>query len=77
MESEGRNREKRGKALVAVEEIEELEVIWKEDPWIVAPEWAIFEVAASHIQMFATLLLLVPVTNCNLTKLRSKFITRC
>jgi len=35
--------DKRGKGLVAVEEMEEGEVVWKEEPWIVAPEWEIWE----------------------------------
>ncbi|KAF9529087.1 hypothetical protein CPB83DRAFT_853201 [Crepidotus variabilis] len=34
---------KRGKGLVATEEIEEGEIIWKEDPWVVAPEWEILD----------------------------------
>lgn len=32
----------KGKGLVAKDEIKEGEVIWKEDPWIVAPEWYTF-----------------------------------
>lgn len=35
----GRNK---GKGLVALEEIKRDEVIWREDPWIIAPEWFIF-----------------------------------
>ena len=31
----------KGKGLVATEEIEEGDVLWKEDPWIIAPEWFI------------------------------------
>jgi hypothetical protein len=30
---------KRGKGLVATQEIKEGEVLWKEDPFILAPEW--------------------------------------
>ena len=29
----------RGKGLVASKEIAEGEVLWKEDPWVIAPEW--------------------------------------
>jgi hypothetical protein len=32
---------KKGKGLVAAQEIKEGEVIWKEDPFILAPEWYI------------------------------------
>ncbi|KAJ3569106.1 hypothetical protein NP233_g5272 [Leucocoprinus birnbaumii] len=34
---------RKGKGLVATQEIKEGEVIWKEDPFIVAPEWEIFD----------------------------------
>ncbi|TFK72380.1 SET domain-containing protein [Pluteus cervinus] len=37
----------KGKGLVAVEEIKEGEVIWKEDPFIVAPEWEIYDLQLS------------------------------
>jgi hypothetical protein len=33
---------KKGKGLVATQEIKEGEVIWKEDPFILAPEWYIY-----------------------------------
>ena len=51
MESEGRNTMVlgRGKGLVAVEELEEGEVIWKEDPWIVAPEWEILDLQLNSV----------------------------
>jgi hypothetical protein len=29
----------RGKGLVATKDIEEGETVWKEDPWVLAPEW--------------------------------------
>ena len=32
----------RGKGLVATKEIAEGEVVWKEDPWIIAPEWSVY-----------------------------------
>lgn len=35
--------DKRGKGLVAVEEMEEGEIVWREDPWIIAPEWDVLE----------------------------------
>ncbi|KAF9450750.1 SET domain-containing protein [Macrolepiota fuliginosa MF-IS2] len=34
---------RKGKGLIAMQEIKEGEVIWKEDPFIVAPEWEIFD----------------------------------
>ncbi|KIJ35527.1 hypothetical protein M422DRAFT_84937, partial [Sphaerobolus stellatus SS14] len=33
---------KKGKGLVAKEKIEKDQVLWKEDPWIIAPEWDIY-----------------------------------
>jgi len=41
--------DKRGKGLIAVEEMEEGEVIWKEDPWIVAPEWEILDLQLNSV----------------------------
>ncbi|KAG7450171.1 SET domain-containing protein [Guyanagaster necrorhizus] len=43
----------KGKGLVALRRIEEGETLWKEDPWIIAPEWDIFDlqqraVACAH-----------------------------
>ncbi|KAK0506027.1 hypothetical protein EDD18DRAFT_1342366 [Armillaria luteobubalina] len=43
----------KGKGLVALGRIEEGETLWKEDPWILAPEWDIFDlqqraVACAH-----------------------------
>ncbi len=43
----------KGKGLVALRRIEEGETLWKEDPWILAPEWDIFDlqqraVACAH-----------------------------
>ncbi|TFK36548.1 hypothetical protein BDQ12DRAFT_609724 [Crucibulum laeve] len=38
---------KKGKGLVAAVNIEEGETIWKEDPFIVAPEWDIFDLQMS------------------------------
>ena len=35
--------EKRGKGLVAVEEVDEGEIVWREDPWVVAPEWEVVD----------------------------------
>jgi hypothetical protein len=35
----------RGKGLVAKEEIGDGEVIWKEDPWVVGPEWCVAAVS--------------------------------
>lgn len=32
---------KKGKGLVAAEEISEGETIWKEDPFVIAPEWCV------------------------------------
>ncbi|ESK93322.1 putative set-like protein [Moniliophthora roreri MCA 2997] len=37
----------KGKGLVAKEEIAEGEVIWREDPFVVAPEWEIYDLQAS------------------------------
>ncbi|KDQ55937.1 hypothetical protein JAAARDRAFT_36713 [Jaapia argillacea MUCL 33604] len=37
----------KGKGLVATEKIAEGEVIWKEDPFIVAPEWSIYNLQLS------------------------------
>jgi hypothetical protein len=33
----------KGKGLVATGPIEDTEVIWREDPWIIAPEWCVHE----------------------------------
>ncbi|KAK0465228.1 SET domain-containing protein [Desarmillaria tabescens] len=43
----------KGKGLVALSHIEQGETLWKEDPWIIAPEWDIFDlqqraVACAH-----------------------------
>ncbi|KAF9468274.1 hypothetical protein BDZ94DRAFT_1287217 [Collybia nuda] len=35
--------QKKGKGLVATEDIAEGEIMWKEDPFILAPEWEIFD----------------------------------
>ncbi|KAI6118164.1 hypothetical protein F5141DRAFT_604744 [Pisolithus sp. B1] len=37
----------KGKGLVATEQIEQGEVIWKEDPFILAPEWEIYDLQVS------------------------------
>ncbi|KAF8154243.1 hypothetical protein B0H34DRAFT_784189 [Crassisporium funariophilum] len=34
---------KKGKGLVALQDIEEGEVVWREDPFIIAPEWEIYD----------------------------------
>ncbi|KAF8900453.1 SET domain-containing protein [Gymnopilus junonius] len=34
---------KKGKGLVAISDIEEGETVWREDPFIIAPEWEIFD----------------------------------
>ncbi|KAF8064044.1 hypothetical protein FPV67DRAFT_1782409 [Lyophyllum atratum] len=38
---------RKGKGLVAIQDIEEGEVIWKEDPFILAPEWSLFDLQAT------------------------------
>ncbi|PPQ95821.1 hypothetical protein CVT26_015930 [Gymnopilus dilepis] len=38
---------KKGKGLIAVSDIEEGESIWREDPFIIAPEWEIFDMQQS------------------------------
>ncbi|KAG5338159.1 putative protein lysine methyltransferase SET5 [Termitomyces sp. J132] len=38
---------RKGKGLVATEDIEEGEAIWKEDPFILAPEWEIYDLQVS------------------------------
>ncbi|KAF9481594.1 SET domain-containing protein [Pholiota conissans] len=38
---------KKGKGLVAAEPIEEGETIWREDPFVIAPEWEIFDLQQS------------------------------
>ncbi|KAG6812905.1 hypothetical protein H0H92_015457 [Tricholoma furcatifolium] len=38
---------RKGKGLVATEDIEEGEAIWKEDPFILAPEWEIYDMQLS------------------------------
>ncbi|KXN83197.1 putative lysine methyltransferase SET5 [Leucoagaricus sp. SymC.cos] len=46
---------RKGKGLVATQEIKEGEVIWKEDPFIVAPEWDIFDLQTRSLAcMFCT-----------------------
>lgn len=35
--------QQKGKGLIATSDIEEGEVIWKEDPFIIAPEWDLFD----------------------------------
>jgi len=37
----------KGKGLVAKEDIGEREIIWKEDPFIIAPEWEIYDLQVS------------------------------
>ncbi len=39
----------RGKGLVATEAIEEGEVIWREDPFVLAPEWEIWELQMNGV----------------------------
>ncbi|KAG6911095.1 hypothetical protein DXG01_004610 [Tephrocybe rancida] len=38
---------RKGKGLVAIEDVEEGETIWKEDPFILAPEWEIYDMQIS------------------------------
>ncbi|KAG6888562.1 hypothetical protein C0992_008191 [Termitomyces sp. T32_za158] len=38
---------RKGKGLVATEDIEEGETIWKEDPFVLAPEWEIYDLQVS------------------------------
>ncbi|EPQ55921.1 SET domain-containing protein [Gloeophyllum trabeum ATCC 11539] len=37
----------KGKGLVAKERIEEVEVVWKEDPFVLAPEWELYDLQAT------------------------------
>jgi len=39
---------KRGKGLVAVEDLNEGDVIWREDPFIIAPEWYVQSLSSSN-----------------------------
>jgi len=41
--------DKRGKGLVAVEVMEEGEIVWREDPWIIAPEWEILDLQINSV----------------------------
>lgn len=41
---------KKGKGLVAISDIEEGESIWREDPFIIAPEWYIFFLVDARIK---------------------------
>ena len=44
---------KKGKGLVATADIEAGETIWKEDPWVISPEWCVnlFYVLSAHFML--------------------------
>ncbi|GJJ14018.1 hypothetical protein Clacol_008275 [Clathrus columnatus] len=55
---------RKGKGLVAVERIAEGETVWKEDPWIIAPEWEIYSLQQSSAScMYCT----TPLTGSSLS----------
>jgi hypothetical protein len=47
---------RKGKGLVATQEIKEGEVIWKEDPFIVAPEWCVQQFHDDKLMLFLALM---------------------